>query len=479
MNRSGLIALGIFTAYVLTGCAVGPNYHRPALDTPGSFRGSTLLATNSLADLSWWNLFKDETLQKLIRIALTNNYDLRMAISRVEQARALVMQRRAEFFPQLNYGGSVSRGKNAVAGNPVYANGGRTDNFLAVGQASWELDLWGRIRRLNESARAQYLASQEGRRDVTISLISMIAQNYFQLLALDRQLEIAHESTNSFGESLRIFRLRQQGGTVSKLETSSAQAALSSSEATVPQLERQIFLQENLINVLLGLNPGTVPRTHPLSDQHLDISVPVGLPSALLERRPDIREAEQMLRSANAQVGVAVANFFPNFSLTGLFGQVSPEASAFTSGGANAWSMAANVSGPLFHGGALRGQYLQAKAQRDQAELQYKSSVLSAIQEVSNALVSHQKYAEESLYQANAVAAYQDAVHYANERYKAGRSAYYELLQEQQLLFPAENAFVQAELNQLLAIVQLYRALGGGWEAESKTASASSGTSHP
>jgi multidrug efflux system outer membrane protein len=277
-------------------------------------------------------------------------------------------------------------------------------------------------------------------------------------------MEIARRTTNSFGESLRIFSERFQGGIVSKLETSAAEANLASAAATVPDLERQIVLVENRINILLGRNPGPVPRKQGLLQQEVPTEIPPGLPSSLLERRPDIREAEQALRSANAQIGVAVANFFPQLSLTALLGQVSPELSTFTAGSANAWNVAANLAGPIFHGGQLVGEYRRTKAFRDEVALRYQYAVLNALQEVSNALTAREKYAEATVQQARAVQAYRVAVEVATDRYVAGRAGYFEVLQEQQLLFPAENTLVMTQLNQLLAFVQLYRSLGGGWQ---------------
>jgi multidrug efflux system outer membrane protein len=451
----------------LASCAVGPNYKRPPLTLPPEFRGPPIpAATNSLADLPWWQVFKDENLNELIRAALTNNYDLRIAITRVQQSRAVLIENRALFFPQLDYRGTVARGKNAANGFTAFEGGETTDVYLLSGSASWEIDLWGRIRRLNESARAQLLASEEARRDVMITVVSDVATAYFQLLALDRGIEIARRTTNSFGESLRIFSERFQGGIVSKLETSAAEANLASAAATVPDLERQIVLVENRINILLGRNPGPIVRNQGLLQQTTP-EVPPGLPSSLLERRPDIREAEQALRSANAQIGVAVANFFPQLSLTALLGQVSPELSTFTAGTANAWYLAASLAGPIFHGGQLVGEYRRTKAFRDELALRYQYSVLNALQEVSNALVAREKYAQSRVQQERAVQAFQTAVEVATDRYVAGRAGYFEVLQEQQLLFPAENTLVTTQLNQLLAFVQLYRALGGGWQISS------------
>jgi len=458
-----MLAFGVWVS-LLAGCAVGPNYKRPPINAPTAFRGETDISTNSFANLPWWQVFHDDTLQSLIRTALTNNYDLRIAVTRVEQARALAAQARAGFFPQLNYAATAARGQNVGGGNQPSPTGTIGNVFAADVNASWEIDLWGRIRRLDESARAQFFASQEARRDVMISLIAQVAQDYFQLLALEQQLEIARQSTNSYGESLKIFDERLQGGIASKLETSSAEALMDSAAATIPELEQQIALQENQLSVLLGQNPGTVLRETTSLEGQIPPEIPAGLPSALLERRPDIREAEQQLRSANAEVGVAKANFFPQLDLTGLFGAVSPELSAFTSGGGVAWGIAAGLTGPLFHGGQVRAQYAQARAVREQYALQYQETVLNAFQEISDALISREKSASARMEQSRAVEAYKVAVKISMERYRMGSADYYEVLQEQQLLFPAENALVQFQLNQLLAVVQLYRALGGGWQ---------------
>ena len=448
---------------LIAGCAVGPNYQRPPVNSPPAFRGEPDAATNSLGDLPWWQVFHDATLQNLIRLALTNNYDLRIAVTRVAQEQALAAQARAQYFPQANYDLAAGRGRNISGGMPAPTGTGGTI-FAGDVNASWEIDLWGRIRRLNESARAQYLASREARRDVTVSLIARVAQDYFQLLALDDQLEIARQSTNSFGQSLKIFDERLRGGVASKLETASAEALMDSAAATIPQLEQQIALQEDALSVLLGENPGAIRRGDATLAGQPPPEVPAGLPSRLLERRPDVREAEQMLRSANAQVGVAVADFFPQLNLTGLFGYVSPELSAVTSGGGElAWSVAAGLAGPLFHGGQLRAQYAQARYMRDQFALQYQASVLNALQEVSDALISREKLALARDQQSRAVDAYRVAVKIAMERYQQGSASYYEVLQEQQELFPAEDMLVQTRLNQVLAVVQLFRALGGGW----------------
>ena len=454
----------------LAGCVMGPNYHRPPVNSPPTFRGQTEISTNTFADLPWWQVFHDTNLENLIRIALTNNYDLRIAFTREEQARQLVFETRSELFPQVNYVGDAARGKNVInttpfPTSPASGGAGRAENGYFVGylEASWEVDLWGRVRRLTESQRAQYFAAEEARRDITISLIAQVAQDYFQLLALDRQLQIARDTTNSFGQSLNLFNEQLRGGVASRLETSAAEALMDSAAATIPDLERQIVLQEDQLSVLLGQNPEVILRTGSSLEKQPLPAIPAGLPSDLLERRPDIREAEQELRSANAQIGVAIANFFPQISLTALFGQASPELTDITAGTGRVWGWAADAAGPLFRAGQFKAVYRQAKAAREQYALQYDATILTAFQEVSDALVSFQKYGQAYGEQASAVSAYQVAVKVATQRFRLGNASYYEVLEQQQELFPAEDTLVQTHLNQLITVVQLYRALGGGW----------------
>lgn len=464
------LTIGVGCLTFLAGCAVGPNYQRPTVTAPGNFRNAPeAVATNSFADLPWWDVYQDETLKALIHTALTNNFDVRIAATRVEQARAIRAQAGSQFLPTVGYGGGVSRGRNEFLATPNPNNGSTGDAALATLSAAWEIDLWGRIRRLNESARAQYLASEEARRGVMLTLVSDVAQAYFELLELDLQLAIAQRTTVSFQETLRLFNDRLAGGVASRLDVSRAEGALATIAAQVPEVERQIALKENQINVLLGRNPGPVARNATLLQQSLPPEVPAGLPSALLERRPDIRAAEQSLRSANAQVGVAVAEYFPKIGLTALLGKVSPEVSDFTDSSANMWSLAGNAAGPLFQGGALRAQHRQAKAFHEQAKLTYEQKVLAAFQEVSNALVSREKFARAKVQSDLAVTAYQEAVKLSMQRYLAGNSSYFEVLEAQQLLFPAENSLARAEANQLLVIIQLYRSLGGGWNLDNPT----------
>jgi multidrug efflux system outer membrane protein len=460
------LMFGVWSLMLLQGCAVGPNYRRPAVDSPAAFRGETTAPTNSFADLAWWEVYQDATLQALIREALTNNYDLRIAVTRVEQARAVAMQARSQFVPSITYDSTVSRGRNELLGNTVPNRGTTGNAFAGTLNAFWELDLWGRVRRLNESARAQFLATEEGRRAVLLSLLSDVSTAYLRLLELDQELEVASHTTNSFGDSLKIFSQRLEGGVASELETDRAEAALSDAAAAVPDIQQQIALTENQLCILLGRQPGPIARSTSLLTQQMPPDVPAGLPSALLERRPDVRQAEQLLRSANADIGEAVAEFFPQIGLTAFLGKVSSQLSAITLGSANAWSLAASASGPLFQGGRLTGQYRQRKAAREEARLRYQYVVLTAFQDVANALISREKLAEVREQRAREVKSLDAAVRVSTKRYLAGKASYYEVLEAQQQLFPAELNLARVERDQLLAIVQLYKALGGGWEIE-------------
>ena len=455
------------TLALLGGCAVGPNYHPPAVQAPDNFRFAESRTTNSLADLPWWDVFKDPMLQDLIRTALTNNYDLKQAISRVEQARNQAIAARSAFFPQIGYSGDIGRGRNVLYTSPA-ATGGATDSSaLATLNAFWEIDFWGRIRRLSEAARAQYLATDQARRGVTISLMSQVAIAYFQLLDLDRELEIQRAATNAYAGSYRIFNERLVNGVASKLETDRAAAAMADAASIIPSLAIQVAATENQINILLGHNPGPVPRSS-LAEQATPSAapeIPAGLPSALLRRRPDVAAAEQSLIAANAYIGVSVANFFPQIGLTTFLGRGSPELSSFTGGSGNLWNVGGTLTGPVFQGGRLRAEYRTSKAQFQEALAAYQQTVLTAFADVSDALISRQKLAEQDVFNAQAVSALESSVELATERYLNGKSSYYEVLQAQQELYPAQRAQVQTRAGQLITVVQLYKALGGGWPA--------------
>jgi multidrug efflux system outer membrane protein len=414
--------------------------------------------------LGWWAVYKDPILQSLVREAFSNNYDLLIATTRVEQERALASQARSQLFPNLEYNGNIGRGRNEFF-DSLFPNNGTTESSALVSlNTFWEVDLWGRIRRLNEAARARLLASKDARNGVMLSLLSDVASDYFRLLELDRELEINAQTDDSFAQSLKIFSRRMEGGTGSSLETSRAEAALADAKAATPFVLEEIALTENELCILLGRNPGSISRSKPDFAGQLTPCIPAGLPSQLLERRPDVLEGEQLLRAANADVGESVAEFFPKIGLTALLGRVSPELSAFSGGSANAWGAAAEATGPIFEGGRLVGQYHQAKAAKEESVLRYRQTVLFAFRDVSDALISRQRLAEVRDQQAIEVSSLEKAVKLSTERYLAGKASYYEVLEAQQQLFPAQLNLARTERDELLAVVNLYKGLGGGWK---------------
>ena len=473
-SRPGDCAIGralVFASVALAclaGCAIGPNYKPPAVGMPVNFRFATNQSASSFANLPWWEVFKDPTLLELINAAVTNNYDLRRAVARVEQARNLAVAARAPLFPQVGYGGSVSRGRNALFNAPAFLNGATASSALANLNAVWEIDLWGRIRRMSEAARAEYLATEEARRGVTLALVSELATAYFELLQFDEELTIQRAATNAYTASYRLFEDRLNNGAASKLETDRAAAALANAASIIPRLELSVATTENQINVLLGQNPGPVARNALTNRAMITPDIPAGLPSELLRRRPDVLASEQLLVAANANVGASLANFFPQIGLTTFIGKVSPELSAFTAGSANMWNVGATMAGPLFQGGQLRAQYRASKARFDEARAAYEQNVLTALQEVSDALIARQKLGEARFYNEQAASALASSVDLATQRYVGGRSSYYEVLEAQQELYPTQRAQVQAQVGEWLAIIQLYKALGGGWQETPK-----------
>jgi multidrug efflux system outer membrane protein len=445
----------------LSGCVVGPSYKRPVVTVPDQHRGQVSPAqAASLADQAWWDVFRDDSLKSLIAEALKNGYDVRLAAWRVEEARANAGIANSQRFPAIQGQVEAGYGRQSQFSSSPGAQGGLIQANI---NASWEFDLFGRIRHLNEAALAQYLASEEARRGVFLSLVSDVATNYFQLRELDLQLEIAKRSSADFQETFDLFDRRLQGGVASALETASAEASLASTAANIPDLERQIVAQENRLAFLLGRNPGPIARGAVLNDQFLPPDVPPGLPSDLLQRRPDLRQSEQNLIAANANVGVANSDFFPRISLTGMLGTVSPQISQLFPAG-RTWTIGGGLLSPLLQGRLLREQYRAAEARWEQAKVEYERSVTNAFSEVSTALVAYQKLAEVEQQRARAVAADRQAAQIANQRYTAGLSSYLDVLQAQQQLYPAENLLAQARYNRLATLVQLYRALGGGWK---------------
>ena len=463
----------IFLLLGLGGCVVGPKYKRPVIQPPDKYYTETNPQSSSLADVPWWELFKDPALQDLIREALKNNYDVATAAAHVEEARAQAGVAKSAYYPQVGYAANIAGARANVIPNHVYY--GYNVNL------SWELDLWGRIRKLNEQQRALFFASEEVQRGVWLSLVADVAQAYFELRALDVQLVITKETGQSFHESYDLFNKKLEGGAASGLETSRAEGAMANVLSQVPDLERLIIAKENQISLLLGKNPGPIPRGISLADQNdLDV-IPSGLPSTLLERRPDLREAEQELIAANAAVGVAKANFFPVLNLTGLLGGVSPQLSGLVSSGTQ-WSAGGGLAGPLFTGGRIKNQYRAALAQRDEAQMFYEKSVTQAFGEVSTALAAHQMLAQSIQEQSRSISSYQDSVRLSNLRYDSGLASYFEVLDAKLNLFPAQTALVIYDLNRKSALVELYKALGGGWklsDAEWLNKAASSPPTHP
>jgi len=460
--RSGCLAAGLLAAALATACAVGPDYVRPPVASPEDFRshvGPTEAA--SIADLPWWEVFEDKALQQLISDALKANYDLVAAARRVEQARAQVGVAQSPFYPQASYQGSGGR-----QGQPEFMNQRHEDFNLFFGALSlaWEIDVWGRIRRSSEAARELLFANESFRRGVMLSVVTGVAQSYLTLIELDRELEIAHDTAKSFQDTLDLFTRRFKGGVGNRLQVSRAEAALASTLAQIPDLESRIVAQENAISVLLGRNPGPIPRGRTLVEHPAPPAVPPGLPSSLLERRPDVVEAEHVIASANAEVGVAVANFFPRIGLTALYGGQSTQLSDVVKNNFSIWNVAGNAAGPLFQGFALLEQYRSQVAGWEQTVAQYEQTVLTAFSEVSNALTAQTKLAEARAAQERAVGAYQESVQLSLVRYNSGLASYFEVLEAQQQLYPAELALSQLQRDQLVTVVTLYRALGGGWQ---------------
>jgi multidrug efflux system outer membrane protein len=477
-----LLANLVLTA-LLSGCTVGPNYHRPSLDVPQTYRGSTTQSATApstqptLGDLMWWDAFSDPTLKQLIHTSLQNNYDLRIAVTRIEQANGVRMQALSQLFPQLGYTGSANAGRNAFLGSPrpndqitiptvgTVGPNPYGDSYLAALSVAWEIDLWGRIRRSDEAALAQLLASEDARRNIGLTLVSNVAQTYFQLLALDLERQIAISTAQGLQSSADLFNRKYKGGAASLLEVTKANASQAQVAATIPLLEQQIALTENQLSILLGENPHAITRGQAGLVDIKTPEIPQGLPSQLLERRPDVREAEEQLISANAQVGVAIADFFPKIGLSALYGGTSTDLSQILSKSNVTYSIGADLTGPLFTAGALEGQYKQAKGASKQAALQYQQTVLTAFQEVSDALISRQKLAASIAEDQRAVEQSSETVKLTLDRYQSGKAAYFEVLDAQTQLYAAQDSLAQAQYNELAAFLQLYKALGGGWSA--------------
>lgn len=456
----------VLVVFVAAGCAVGPNYRRPSVDTPAAYRGlpedqAAAPETESIGDQKWSEVFQDKELQGLIRTALQNNYDVRIAAARVLEARAQLGITRADQFPSLNGGAAIgAQGNPKIGPVPSYE--------LTQGQvnvsASWNIDFWGKYRRATEAERARLVAQEWAQRAVISSLVASVASDYFQLRELDLQLEISKRTLASRQESLQLTALRTEHGIDTMLDERQAEQLVYTAGAQVPDLERQIEQDENALSILLGNNPGSIPRGLKLTEEPHAPEVPAGLPSSLLERRPDIREAEENLVAANAQIGVARAAYFPQISLTGSGGFESSALTNLFTGPAGIWSFGGSLLQPIFEGGRLKNNVRLAEAQRQEILLTYQQTIQGAFRDVSDALVAYRKNREFRIQEEKLTDAARDAAQLSTQRFDAGATDYLEVLTNETNYFSDELTLAQAQFNELQALVQLYQALGGGWQ---------------
>ncbi len=445
---------------------MGPNYRRPTVAVPPTFRGlapdgTAQTETATLGDQKWWDIFQDEQLRTLIHTALQQNYDLRIAASRILEAKAQLGITRADQFPTASAGAGIADVRTAQS---KFLPAFETSTGQVNLSAAWELDFWGKFRRATEAARANLLASEWARQEVVSTLAANVAAAYFQLRALDLELEISKRTFDSRQESLRLTQILANGGATSLLDVRQAEQLVFTAGAEIPALEQQIEQQENSLSILLGQNPGDITRGETLTEQRQPSQVPPGLPSSLLERRPDIRQAEEQLVAANAEIGVARAAYFPQIVLSGSGGFQSSALTNLFSGPAGAWSFGASLAQPIFTGGRLRSGVRLADAQQQTASLFYQQSIQGAFRSVSDALVAYRKTREFRAQQELLFQSAEDAARLSHMRYTGGATGYLEVLTNETNAFSAELGLAQARLNELLALVQLYQALGGGWQ---------------
>lgn len=447
---------------LLTGCTVGPNYKRPPVTVPDSYRGFAPENTQtSLGEEKWWAVFQDEQLQALIKEALAQNYDVRIAAERVLQAQAVVGITRADQFPTITGGASATNFRGPQTKQlPEFESSANQVNLSLF----WELDFWGKYRRATQAARASLLATEWGQRAVMSSLVSNVATAYFQLLELDMEMDISRNTLGSRRESLRLVEIRARGGNTSMLDVRQSEQLVYAAASQIPDLQRRTEQQENFISILLGRNPGPVTRGKPLLQTAISPTVPAGLPSSLLERRPDIQAAEQQLVAANARIGVAKAAYFPQITLTATGGYQSSALTSLFTGPAGFWSFGGQLLQPIFTGGRIKSNVRLTEAQQREAVLSYQQSIQQSFREVSDSLVAYSKNQEFREQQGLLTAAAQDAVRLANVRYQGGVTSYLEVLDSDTRYFTAQIGLAQAQLNERLALVQLYNALGGGWQ---------------
>jgi multidrug efflux system outer membrane protein len=460
-TRIGCVAFVLF----LAGCTVGPKYKRPPVTVPDVYRSATVEAEKQqavpLGDEKWWSVFQDEKLQELIRIALAENYDVRIAAARVLQAQAVVGIRRADQLPTISASSAAINERFPRTKNlPVTET---SANSISMSMA-WELDFWGKFRRATEAARADLLATEWGRRAVITSLVRDVATAYFQLRELDLEMEISKRALASRQESLRLVKIRAAGGVTSMLDVRQSEQLVYEAAGSIPDLERRIEQQENQISILIGRNPGPIGRGKPLVDNVFPPNVPVGLPSTLLERRADIQAAEHTLVAANAQIGVAKAAYFPQITLTATGGFQSSALTSLFTGPAGLWNFGGQLTQPIFTGGRIRSGVKLAEAQKEEAVLAYQRSIQEAFREVSDALIAYRKNQEFREQQLLLTRSAEDATALSQSRYQGGVTSYLEVLDSDTRYLSAQLTLAQAELNERLSIVQLYGALGGGWQ---------------
>jgi multidrug efflux system outer membrane protein len=457
---------------LVSSCAVGPNYIRPTLPVPANFRAPEPLPApqaESLADLKWFEIFNDEELQYLTRTALKQNYDLRDAVARVEEARANLGITRSSQFPQVSASGDIQFTRLSRDGSFPLPEGFMQSQNRNWGQASlnllsFEVDLWGRLRRSTEAARANLLNAEENRKAVVTTLVSDVATDYFNLLQLDYELEISKRTLATRRESLRLVEERRGGGVATLLDLRQAEQLVSSATETIPTLQQQIEQTENQIKLLIGESPGSVIRGRKFMEQEMPPEVPAGMPSSLLERRPDIRAAEQALIAANANIGVAKAAYFPQISVSGFLGGQSTQLSSLFTGPHSAWSFVPQLTQPIFTAGRLKSNVKLSEAERESALIQYEKTIQTAFSEVSNALIAHRRTRESRVEQEKLVLALQDRTRLAYVRYRGGVDTQLNALDADRDLFQAELSLAQIRLGELVSVVQLYKSLGGGWE---------------
>ena len=464
MKKTALLAT-LAVLVLEAGCMMGPKYKRPIADVPQEYRAPApqqAAQASSLGNEQWWQVYQDPVLTQLIHTAIAQNYDVRIAAARVLEAQAQVGITRANQLPSASVGADVFSEQNPKITHlfPAYQVNGGELNLSVI----WNLDFWGKYRRQTEAARAQLLASEWGQRAVISSLVANVATAYFQLRALDSELEISQRTLGSRQQSVHLTQTLESHGGASGLDVSQAEQLVYTASETIPDLERQVQQQENVLSVLLGENPQSVPRGRVLTEQPTPQNVPSGLPSELLERRPDVREVEEDMVAANAQIGVAKAAFFPSLSLTGLGGLESNALHQFITQPSETWYAAFNVSQPVFEGGALRSQLRLARANWQEATLTYKQTVQNALEQVSNSLVASQKNREFREQQELLTQAAQQTDQLSEVLYKNGGASYLQVLTSETNYFSAELNLVQAQLNERLALVQLYQSLGGGWQ---------------